>query len=130
VIKENNSAEGSTVSTTSSWPHVIGTKTTTADIALFHVLTGMEHAFPKRIAALRKDEGLSEVFQLVDGIRAEPPLEMYLKSKRRADFGQGIFRLDSLSSYASELGGLLRAGIDASMADIIPSWTAMNKTTG
>jgi len=92
VIKENKSADGSTPSSTSSWPHVIGTKTTTADLALFHVLTGMEHAFPRRIATLRNDEGLSEVFQLLDGVRAEPPLDKYLRSKRRTDFAMGIYR--------------------------------------
>lgn len=93
VIKENNPVEGSTTAEdTPNRPHVIGTKTTTADISLFHVLSGMEYAFPRRMATLRKDEGLSEVFKLVDAMRAEPPLEAYLASKRRAAFGMGIFR--------------------------------------
>ena len=34
--------------------HLVGNKMTTADLALFHVLCGVEHAFPKRMATMRK----------------------------------------------------------------------------
>jgi len=44
------------------------------------------------MATLRKDEALGDVFRLHDGVRAEPILADYLGSKKRAQFGLGIFR--------------------------------------
>ncbi|KIM27355.1 hypothetical protein M408DRAFT_330072 [Serendipita vermifera MAFF 305830] len=92
VLRENAECSNASGANAPAYPRVIGTKTTTADIALFHVMNGLEHAFPKRTAALRQDEGLAEVWKLVDGVREEPTLKAYLGSKRRAEFGQGIFR--------------------------------------
>lgn len=90
VLKEN--AACASASDTVAYPHIIGKKVTTADIALFHVLAGLEHAFPKRTSVLRQDENLAEVWKLVDGVKNEPTLKAYLGSKRRAEFGMGIFR--------------------------------------
>jgi len=72
--------------------HLVGNKTTTADLALFHVLCGVEHAFPKRMATMRKDQSYADVFKLVEQVAVSENIATYLSSGRKTSFGMGIFR--------------------------------------
>jgi hypothetical protein len=72
--------------------HLIGNKMTTADLALFHVWCGIEHAFPKRMATMRRGQKYDNVFKLVEQVAASENIATYLGSERRTPFGMGIFR--------------------------------------
>jgi len=72
--------------------YLVGSKTTTADIALFHVLSGLEHALPKRMGALKGDPVYDGVWKLKQRIESGENLARYLASSRRKKFGLGVFR--------------------------------------
>jgi Glutathione S-transferase, C-terminal domain len=72
--------------------HLVGNKMTTADLALFHVLCGIEHAFPKRMATMRRNQRYDNVFKFVKQVAASENIATYLVSERRTPFGMGIFR--------------------------------------
>jgi glutathione S-transferase len=72
--------------------HLIGSKMTTADLALYHVLCGVEHAFPKRIGTMRQEKSYAVVFKLMEQVAASENIAAYLGSERRTPFGMGIFR--------------------------------------
>lgn len=72
--------------------YLAGKKTTVADIAVFHVLCGLEHAFPIRMKVLSKDSAYEHVFKLKKRMGNEPNIAKYLASERRQAFGMGIFR--------------------------------------
>lgn len=72
--------------------YLIGSTTTTADLTLFHVIEGVTHAFPKRVAALKETGEYDNVFKLRDRVASEKGIKEYLASGRRLKFGDGIFR--------------------------------------
>jgi len=99
VIKENHQppADGQT------WKHLIGSKMTTADLALYHVLGGLQHAFPNKMNELRHCGDYHDLFALKDGIGSSEKIHAYMQSKRRQNFSQGIFRYYvELDSEAAE----------------------------
>jgi glutathione S-transferase len=72
--------------------HLIGNKMTTADLALYHVLCGVEHAFPKRMETMRKETDYATVFKLMEQVAASENIAAYLSSGRRTTFAMGVFR--------------------------------------
>jgi len=72
--------------------YLFGNDTTTADLALFHVLTGLEHAFPRRTSTFKKDAKYAPVFKLKERIENTENIKNYLASDRRKAFGNGIWR--------------------------------------
>jgi len=72
--------------------YLIGSETTTADLALFHVLTGLEFAFPRRMAKLKSSAKYAPVFKLKDRVEGSENIAKYLASSRRTCFSNGIFR--------------------------------------
>lgn len=72
--------------------HLIGSKMTTADLVLFHVVNGVLYAFPRRMATLKADPKYKKVFDLHDAVAAEEKIAAYLQCKRREPYGTGIFR--------------------------------------
>jgi len=72
--------------------YLIGSKTTTADLTLFHVLDGVEFAFPKRWAALKAAGQYDKVFELKERVANEKGIKEYIASGRRTKFGTGLFR--------------------------------------
>ena len=69
---------------------LVGSKVSTADLAIFHVLNGLSFAYPKRMATLRSEGLYTSVFALHD--RLEKELQGYLKSGRRKKYNMGVFR--------------------------------------
>lgn len=70
---------------------LVGTDCSHADLSLFQVVTGLEYAFPKALAALR--DGHPHLFALCDRVRERPNIAAYLASERRIAFNElGIFR--------------------------------------
>jgi glutathione S-transferase len=62
-----------------------------ADLSLFHLIAGLRHAFPRRMATVARD--VPRVIALHDRVAALPALADYLASERRLPFGQeDIFR--------------------------------------
>lgn len=61
-----------------------------ADLSLFHLIEGLEHAFPRRMATVMAE--CSELTRLREAVKAIEPLNEYLSSDRRQPFGNGIFR--------------------------------------
>jgi glutathione S-transferase len=61
-----------------------------ADLSLFHLVEGLDFAFPKRMKHLARS--LRGVRALHDRVAALPELSDYLASDRRLPFGNGIFR--------------------------------------
>jgi len=81
-------------------PFLLSNSTTAADLALFHNMTGLEYAYPKRLKTLRESGKYDLIFKLQERIQNEPKIAEYLKSKRRQQFNTyGIFR------HYSELDG-------------------------
>jgi glutathione S-transferase len=70
--------------------HLMGVHTY-VDLALFQLLAGLDHAFPRAMAALRPQlPGLSA---LAERVRDRPGIAAYLASPRRLPFNEhGIFR--------------------------------------
>ncbi|KAI0792264.1 glutathione S-transferase-like protein [Abortiporus biennis] len=72
--------------------YLIGSRTTTADLVLFHVLDGVEFAFPKRAAALKATGKYDSIFKLKERIQSEKGIKEYIESGRRGKFSLGLFR--------------------------------------
>lgn len=71
--------------------HLVGARTSYADLSLFQLVEGLAYAFPRRMAALRHDYPL--VIRLCQRVKERPRLSAYLASNRRLAFNQsGIFR--------------------------------------
>lgn len=61
-----------------------------ADLSLFHLIEGLEYAFPRRMAAFAAD--FVELARLRAAVKAIAPVQAYLASDRHRPFGQAIFR--------------------------------------
>ena len=61
-----------------------------ADLSLFHLVEGLNFAFPRRMANVSRD--VPKVMALRDAVAALPELQEYLHSDRRLPFSDGIFR--------------------------------------
>jgi glutathione S-transferase len=61
-----------------------------ADLSLFHLIEGLEFAFPRRMANVARDT--PKVMALRDAVAALPTLAAYLTSNRRQRFSSGVFR--------------------------------------
>ena len=61
-----------------------------ADLSLFHLIEGLNFAFPKRMQAVGAD--YPRVMKLRDAVAQLPELQDYLNSDRRIAFSDGIFR--------------------------------------
>lgn len=61
-----------------------------ADLSLFHLIEGLDFAFPRRMATVMAE--CPELAQLREDVKAIEPLNAYLASDRRQAFGNGIFR--------------------------------------
>ncbi|KAG8892721.1 hypothetical protein FRC00_011654 [Tulasnella sp. 408] len=72
--------------------YLYGKTTTTADLTLFHAMCGLEYAFPRRMAALKKENKYQLVWKLKDRVENEPRIASYLASEERVPFGMGIYR--------------------------------------
>jgi len=71
--------------------HLVGGRTTYADLSLFQVVAGLEYAFPK--AMKRAGRRHPHVMRLHTRVAARPRIAAYLASARRIPFNQeGIFR--------------------------------------
>jgi glutathione S-transferase len=71
--------------------HALGGRLTYVDLSLFQVTVGLEYAFPKAMARLRRK--WPRLLALRDAVAAFPPVAAYLASPRRIPFNeQGIFR--------------------------------------
>jgi len=71
---------------------LIGSTTTVADIAVYHVMCGLEYAFPKRMAALKKQVDYLLLWKLKERIEGNENIAQYLASSRRQAWGMGIYR--------------------------------------
>jgi glutathione S-transferase len=71
--------------------HLAGSSFSYPDLALFHVMSGLEYAFPR---ALQKVSARTpRLVALVDRVRQRPNIAAYLASPRRIPFNQhGLFR--------------------------------------
>lgn len=75
--------------TSGSW--MLGEAATYVDLSLFHVLEGLDYAFPR--ATAKVTEGLVHLPRIREQVRARPRLAAYLASPRRLPFSEhGIFR--------------------------------------
>jgi len=61
-----------------------------ADLSLFHLVEGLNFAFPRRMEAVRSD--YPRVMELHQAVAKLPELQDYLASDRRIAFSDGIFR--------------------------------------
>ncbi|PWN31830.1 glutathione S-transferase [Meira miltonrushii] len=74
----------------SGW--LIGKEVTIADLTLYQVLDGLHFAFPKRIAALKKQGEYEDLFKLHQKVAQLPNIAKYLDSDRRKAYSNGVFR--------------------------------------
>ncbi|WMT89625.1 glutathione S-transferase [Pelagibacterium sp. H642] len=71
--------------------HLVGGAVSYVDLSLFHLMRGLQYAFPKAMGHVA--DQYAPVFALADSIEADPKLTAYLESDRRLPFNQdGIFR--------------------------------------
>ncbi|KAJ4369861.1 hypothetical protein N0V83_005625 [Neocucurbitaria cava] len=71
--------------------YLVGDKLSYADTTLWHVLSGLEFAFPQEIKAIKGDYDL--LFgAFYDSVKEQNGLKEYLASDRRQPFSMGIFR--------------------------------------
>ncbi|KAF1985203.1 glutathione S-transferase protein-like protein [Aulographum hederae CBS 113979] len=71
--------------------YLVGSKLTYADTTIWHVLDGLLFAYPKELAARKKDYPiLLDTFY--KGIKEEKGIKEYLESGRRFPFSMGLFR--------------------------------------
>lgn len=61
-----------------------------ADLSLFHLIEGLDFAFPRRMKAVGGD--YPRVMALRDAVTQLPELQHYLSSDRRIAFSDGLFR--------------------------------------
>ena len=70
---------------------LVGASITYADLSLFQLVEGLEHAFPKALDKLRGE--LPLVYRLRDRVKTRPAIAEYLASDRRLPFNEhGLFR--------------------------------------
>ena len=67
-----------------------GRSVTYADLSLYYFIDGLDFAFPKAMKRASRKAPLTRA--LVEAVAARPNIAAYLKSDRRQDFGDGIFR--------------------------------------
>lgn len=72
--------------------HLVGKTTTTADLVLFHVIDGLQFAFPRRMKALQESGKYDKVFALKERVAGEKGIKEYLASGRRLKFSDGLYR--------------------------------------
>ncbi|KAI0355880.1 glutathione S-transferase-like protein [Trametes cingulata] len=72
--------------------YLVGSRTTTADLVLFHVIDGLLFQFPKRMAKLRESNKYENVFKLHERVQGEKGIKEYIASGKRQKFSMGIFR--------------------------------------
>jgi glutathione S-transferase len=83
VLKSNESA--------GHGKHLVGEKLTFADTTVWHVLDGLQFAFPKEVEARKADYPLLfETF--FPSVKEQEHLRAYLASERRLPYSQGVFR--------------------------------------
>ncbi|WMT86087.1 glutathione S-transferase [Pelagibacterium sp. 26DY04] len=71
--------------------HLVGGAVSYVDLSLFHLMRGLQYAFPRAMA--RMADRHAAVFALADSLEGDPKLAAYLKSERRLPFNEnGIFR--------------------------------------
>lgn len=71
--------------------YLVGSSLTYADTTFWHVLDGLNFAFPKELKAREKDYPL--IFtKFYPGIKEEKGIKEYLASGRRIPFSNGVFR--------------------------------------
>lgn len=71
--------------------YLVGGKLSYADTTVWHVLSGLDFAFPKELEARKKDyPTLFEKFY--PNVKGQNGLKEYLESDRRKPFSEGIFR--------------------------------------
>ncbi len=71
--------------------HLVGRKISYADLSLYHLVAGLEYAFPRTMA--RHLPARERVAALAAAIAQRPRIAAYLKSPRRQAFNQdGLFR--------------------------------------
>lgn len=71
--------------------HLFGGSVSYVELSLFHLMRGLQYAFPKAMA--RMADRHAAVFALADSLEGDPKLAAYLKSERRLPFNEnGIFR--------------------------------------
>ena len=71
--------------------YLVGARLTYADLSLYEIVAGLDYAFPRAMARLKRRYPL--VMALRDRVAARPRIAAYLGSARRLPFDQvGIFR--------------------------------------
>jgi glutathione S-transferase len=71
--------------------HLVGDKLSYADTTLWHVLSGLEFAFPKELEMRKNDyPTLFETFY--PSVKQTKGIKEYLSSDRRKPFSMGVFR--------------------------------------
>ena len=63
-----------------------------ADLVLFQCLDGVQFAFPKCVKAVREKGTYEKVWALYERVKGLEQISSYLKSERRQDYGNGIYR--------------------------------------
>ncbi|RDX45083.1 glutathione S-transferase C-terminal-like protein [Lentinus brumalis] len=81
-----------TAGTNGGRTYLYGKQTTTADLALFHVVDGTFFAFPKRLGQLKASGEYDNVFALYERVKGEKGIKEYIESGRRQKFSMGLFR--------------------------------------
>lgn len=71
-------------------PFLAGRRWSYADLSLFQVVEGLQHAFPRRMATLAPQHG--RVLEVHRRVAELPAVAEYLASPRRLPFSNGIFR--------------------------------------
>ena len=69
-----------------------GGQMTWADLVAWHGLDGVRHAFPKAIESIRHSKKYAKVFEHYSRVIEVPEIKEYLGSKRRMNYGNGIYR--------------------------------------
>lgn len=83
-VLKGNDAEG-------QGKYLVGSKLSFADTTVWHVLSGLQFAFPKELEARKKDfPTLFETFY--PSVQEQSGLKEYLSSERRKPFSNGVFR--------------------------------------
>ena len=71
--------------------YMVGDTLTYVDLSMFQIIAGLQYAFPRAMAQVKKDYPL--LHALHDRVKALPRIAAYLSSKRRIPFNQrGLFR--------------------------------------
>ncbi|KAL9094469.1 MAG: hypothetical protein Q9165_003319 [Trypethelium subeluteriae] len=83
-VLKNNEKEG-------KGQHLVDSSLTYADLAVFHVVDGLQFAFPEEIKARKKDYPLLFT-KLYDGVSNLESIQEYKESDRRKPYSSGIFR--------------------------------------